>query len=314
MEVGEGKARRIRVSVAFAALACLEGPVRSYEATVTGPLSLRVPLFQALSALFSGVVLLIVGRTRRRLDRPGWIAVIALAIPLWAQSVLALSIFRGTAWMQSPSWGVLLLLSVAAPLWLALLAATGCIRDEVPRAVAGASIAGIGAVLLVIPEDTYRFSANQIVVAILCWLLDVLVVGSWAFARHRLRDVSPARAAGWFLILFAVWQLGLACMGDQPLLEGLNDGGTWAVMGVDAAAGACMWWLWFWLLQRMMLSAFGMRALAAWVAALVPGFVTFGFLQWRIDAAVLIGIGAVVVALRARVAEEQPTALGLAGP
>jgi hypothetical protein len=59
------------------------------------------------------------------------------------------------------------------------------------------------------------------------------------------------------------------------------------------------------------LGAFGMRALAAWLAAVIPGLAAFGFRDWRADAAVVIALGAVVVALRARVAEEQPVALGL---
>ena len=79
----------------------------------------------------------------------------------------------------------------------------------------------------------------------------------------------------------------------------------------DAATLAATWWLWFWLLQRMTLAAFGMRALAAWASALLPGFAIFGFRQWRIDAALAIAVAAIVVALRARVAEEQPMALGL---
>jgi hypothetical protein len=36
-----------------------------------------------------------------------------------------------------------------------------------------------------------------------------------------------------------------------------------------------------------------------------------GFAEWRMDVAVAIAVAAIVVALRARTAEEQPTALGL---
>jgi hypothetical protein len=54
-----------------------------------------------------------------------------------------------------------------------------------------------------------------------------------------------------------------------------------------------------------------MRALAMWTATMVPGFVLFGFLSWRIDAGLAIAVAAILVALRARSAEEQPLALGL---
>jgi hypothetical protein len=61
----------------------------------------------------------------------------------------------------------------------------------------------------------------------------------------------------------------------------------------------------------MTLAAFGMRTLAAWTATVAPGFVLMGFSEWRIDAAFVIALVAIVFSLRARVAEEQPVALGL---
>jgi hypothetical protein len=57
-----------------------------------------------------------------------------------------------------------------------------------------------------------------------------------------------------------------------------------------------------------------MRQLAAWVAAVVPELALIGFRQWRLDAALVIALGAIVVALRARGGEEQPVALGLGTP
>jgi hypothetical protein len=83
---------------------------------------------------------------------------------------------------------------------------------------------------------------------------------------------------------------------------------------IMALVSAASWWLWFWLLQRMTMAAFGMRALAAWAAALLPGFLMYGFLSWRIDAAVAISLAALVIAVRARVTDEQPLALGLESP
>jgi hypothetical protein len=82
-------------------------------------------------------------------------------------------------------------------------------------------------------------------------------------------------------------------------------------LAVQAAVIAGSWCLWFWLLQRISLAAFGMRDLAMWTASIVPGFVLLGFLNWRVDLALAIAVSAIVVALRAPPREEQPTALGL---
>jgi hypothetical protein len=80
---------------------------------------------------------------------------------------------------------------------------------------------------------------------------------------------------------------------------------------VEVSVSAGLWWLWFWLLERMTLAAFSMGSLATWTAFVLPGFVLFGFMSWRVDVALALAAAAIVVALRARVAEEQPVALGL---
>ena len=46
---------------------------------------------------------------------------------------------------------------------------------------------------------------------------------------------------------------------------------------------------------------------------MVPQFAMDGFQNWRADVALAIAVGAIVVALRARVVDEQPMALGLGG-
>jgi hypothetical protein len=61
----------------------------------------------------------------------------------------------------------------------------------------------------------------------------------------------------------------------------------------------------------MTLAAFSMGSLAMWSAATIPGVVLFAFMSWRVDLAGVIALSALVLALRARVAEEQPVALGL---
>jgi hypothetical protein len=82
---------------------------------------------------------------------------------------------------------------------------------------------------------------------------------------------------------------------------------------VEVVVSAGVWCLWFWLLERMTLAAFSMGSLAMWTATTIPGLIVFGFMSWRVDVALAIAVGAIVVALRARAGDEQPMALGLGG-
>jgi hypothetical protein len=185
------------------------------------------------------------------------------------------------------------------------------ISVEVPRAAIGAAIAGIGAVYLVIPADSYKLAWNQTPVLVIQLLLSIAVVWSWAYAAPRLADAGTSIVAASFLFLNALGSAGFSLLYERSAWQPVDWGGVRVPLLMEAAVVACSCWLWFWLLERMALAAFSMRALAVWTAALIPGFVMFGFLQWREDAALAIALAAIAVALRARVAEEQPTALGL---
>jgi len=144
-------------------------------------------------------------------------------------------------------------------------------------------------------------------------LLGILAVFSWAYARPHLAATSTAAAAGCFLLLNA-----LGAMATIPFLTAAPAQLDWQQAALPLVLAALLnlatWWLWFWLLERMTLAAFGMRALATWAAAIVPGFVLVSLTNWRNDAAFVIAIAALVAALRARTADEQPLALGLASP
>jgi hypothetical protein len=115
-------------------------------------------------------------------------------------------------------------------------------------------------------------------------------------------------------------------------LSAVGDGGFWLLrergswqpvdwrevaipLLVQAAVIGATWWLWFWLLERMTLAAFGMRAVAVWAAVLIFALANSSLRDsrtgWRMEVALAIAVGAIVVALRARVSEEQPVALGL---
>jgi hypothetical protein len=299
---------------AFVGLAVLAGPITTYAFTpVLFAVSWQTPAGAALSSLLASVVLLggCVARKQLLLRAEQWLAVLVLLLPQWMASLLAPPFVRSLPWLHETRWGVAFLLSLAAPLWLSLLSALQLVSVEVPRKVAGAAIAGIAAVCLVIPTEAYGLAANQTPVLALQILLSILVVFTWAYAAPRLAGAGVLAAAGSYLLLSALWNAGLAVWfersGAQPFV--------WRDMAlplvIQAGVVACSWCLWFWLLQRISLGAFGMRALATWTASILPGLVLFGFLNWRVDLAVAIAVVAIAVSLRAPRREEQPVTLGL---
>jgi hypothetical protein len=304
-----------RVYLAFISLAVFVGPLTGYLAGTALPaLGLGAFTGVALSSVVAGVVLiaLSVGHRRRILGAQQWLALLLLLIPQWCSIALS-PLVTPVPWLHGIGWGTSLLLSLAAPLWLALLSALDLVRVEVPRSVVAAAIAGMGAVCLVVPVDAYAVAWNQIPMLLLQTLLGIAAVASWAFALVRLNGAPAECAAGCYLLLSALCNAVSALIFERGLWTSLEWRQLVAPLALQAVVAACAWVLWFWLLQRVTLGAFGMRALAAWLAAVIPGFAVFGFLSWRVDAAVVIAVTAIVVALRARVADEQPMALGLRG-
>ena len=308
------RGQSLTVLVAFVALAALAGPIRSYAAApFDSAIHFQMLAGAALSGFLAGFALLALSAVRREGMRGGkrWLALLALLLPQWFALLLTPPYVRSIPWLHETRWGVVFLLTLAAPLWLGLLAALGWVKTEVPRAVAGAAIAGIGAVYLVIPVDASRVAPNQVPVLALQLLLSIAVVASWAYATPRLAGAGALAVAGWFLLLSAFGDVGFAMLFERSSWQPVSVREIVLPLLVEAAVTAASCWLWFWLLQRMTLAAFAMRALAAWTATVLPGFVLFGFRNWRIDAALVTSVAAIAVALRARVAEEQPLALGL---
>jgi hypothetical protein len=263
--------------------------------------------------MLAGAVLLLIGRARRERMPAGkqWLALVVLLLPRFLTQVLNPSLGRSVPWLRDTPWGVAFLLSVAAPLWLGLLSALDLIPVEVPRVVAGAGIAGVGAVCLMIPTDAYRVAPHQAVALMVHLLVSVLIVFTWAYARPLLAGAGTLATAGSFLLLSALRDAGFGLLSRQGAWTPMDWRAAAVPLLVEVMVSAGVWWLWFWLLERMALGAFSMGTLAAWTAFLLPGFVTLGFMNWRVDAALAIAVTAIVVALRARVAEEQPVALGL---
>jgi hypothetical protein len=312
MEAESGRSRK-RVYLAFVSLAVFAGPLAGYLAGTLLPANGLGPFTGVgLSSAVAGTVLiaLSVSHRQRILGGRQWLALLLLLIPQWCSIALS-PLITPLPWLHGVRWGASLLLSLAAPLWLALLSALELIQVEVPRSIVGAAIAGIGAVCLVVPVDAYSVTWNQVPMLVLQTLLGIAAVATWVFARDRLDGAPPECAAGCYLLLSAVSNAAFAVLYERELWQSLEWRQLIAPLALQAVVVACSWVLWFWLLQRVTLGAFGMRALAAWLAAVIPGFAMFGFLEWRADAAVVVAVSAVVVALRAGPAEEQPVALGL---
>jgi hypothetical protein len=298
--------------IGFVALAILLGPVAAY---VAAPFAAAVR-WQGLvgggvTSALAGCSLLMVGVVRReRMPHARqWLAVSVLLIPRGLD--LLVGVERLRPWMYETRSGVMLLIAVAAPLWLGLLAAVGAVRMEVPRAAVAAGIAGVGAVLLVMPTDAYAISVDQIAMVVVRLLIGVITVFAWWFARQRLVSAVVMPVAGLFLLMSA---------GVSGVASMLTERGAWQAVDWRAAAGPVLvqaglvgvtCWLWFYLLMRMRLTAFCMHPLAVWTAAIVGELAVVRFALWMVDAAVAIALGAIAIGLRARVAEEQPTVLGL---
>ena len=302
------------VVVAFVALAILAGPIRSLDYRVFDfPWVWPAPGGGVATAVLAGFVLLLISllRRERMLRGKQWMALVAMLLPQCLNLVLNPSSGRAVPWLRDTPWGVAFLLSVAAPLWLGLLAALDVIPVEVPRLVVGAGIAGVGAVCLTIPTDVYRVAPNQAVALLVHLAVSVLVVFTWAYARPILAVAGTLSVAGSFLLLSSLRDAGFGLLFRQGTWTPMNWRAAALPLLVEVTVSAGLWCLWFWLLGQMALAAFSMGLLAMWTASMIPGFLAFGFMSWRIDVALVVSMAAIVVALRARVAEEQPVALGL---
>jgi len=260
------------------------------------------------------LILLSVSCGQHALDIKQWLALIVLLIPQWLAHLFDVSYVGYIRWLHVPPSGVSFLLSIAAPVWLALLSALQFVSERVPRAVVGAAIAGIGTVCLVCPTNEYTVTPKQIPVALVQLLLSIAVVYTWAYAKPRLASAGALAAAGSFLLLSALGEGGLWLLYERRLWQPVD----WREVGVplliQAAVAGATCCLWFWLLQRMSLAVFGMRSVAVWAATLIFVLANSSLLDWRMDAALAIALGSVAVALRARIEDEQLVALDLGTP
>ena len=310
MEVNGGKRK---LYLGFVVLAVLAGPIDQSisSAFLNGS---QLPAFHslAIASLLAAVVLSLFATLRRTgLPSPtALLALLVLAVPQW----LFVLIGPNTTSLAPLhfGWGTALLLSLAAPLWLGLLSATDLVDLEVPRTTIAAAIIGIGAILLSLPVDSTGITLRQVPAVLLNALLGIAIVGSWIYARPRLIACPISSAAAIYLTLSALGYAVFAFIYERDRWHAPNTHISWVTLLPEIAVLIASWCLWFWLLQKLSLAAFSMRMLANCAAALLPGFLSFGVGQWRIDASFVISCIAVAVAFQATPAEEQAQSLGLA--
>ncbi len=302
------------VVLAFTALAIIESACGTYT---FHPFYLAMHrqalLFAVPSALLAGAVLLGAALARRqRFPRPPqWLLLLMLLLPQWLSLPLDPPYAASIPWLTPTRWGTTFLLMIAAPLWLALLVALRLVSKEVPRATAAAAIAGIGAVCLVFPLETYSVAPREVPVLLLHILFNSAALFACAYAAPRLNVAATYTLAGSYLLLSGISGALYALLPGQLPSEAINlrEAAIPFLAQTVVTAGAV--WLWFWLLERMPLAAFCMLPLAAWTASTFRNFLFAGFLDWRLDIALVIAATAVTVALHARVADEQPVELNL---
>ena len=295
--------------VAFAALALLLGPLASAAADPLATAMRFQPLAgTAITSALAGSVLLIFALLCKQRPAP-LLPLLLLAFPHWLTLLLS-----AVPALHQPPWAVPLFFAVAAPLWLGLLAAAQIIALDPPRTAIAASIAGLAAVCLIVSTDAYTPAASQMLATALHLALAILTVGTWAFAARRLKGAKILPTAASFLLLNAAGTSLLWFLLERVTWQPLSWSSATVPILAQAALLAASSPLWFVLLRRLPLAAFSMHPLAAWTASVLSGLVFFGLRNLRADTAFLLALAAVLAALHAPPADEQPVTLGLHTP
>lgn len=307
-----------RIYLALAAMAALLGPTKFFvdqqvAQQVAAATQNQITAAPAFAGIFAGVVLVVFGIARRQpaLRPSERLAIIALLLPPFADHLIRSTALSTIPWLQQPTTGDALLLTLAAPLWLGLLAALQIARAEVPRITIVAAIAALGAACLTVPLDAYTVGPNQVVMLIVQLALLVATVWSWSFARDRLNPASFALAAGAFVLLQTALLQAPTLLLQKSEIQPIDWRHAAFPLLLQALATALAMLLWFWLLTRMSLAAFTLHPLAIWIASTATAIALFGLTNWREDAALAIALAALIAGLRARPAQDNPIALDL---
>ena len=301
-----------RPYAALAALAVLLGPVRAYIVPAANDALFRHDLAaEAISSLAAGLLLFAVPGPRAAQQNPQRSrAIWVLLLPTLAATLVRAHILPFLPHREL-EWGTAAALSLASPLWLALLAAAQLISVEVPRTLAGAAIASISTVFLVLDTPSYIVTAGETGAFVTALALSILTVATWTYAATRLRRKSVIRCAAHYLLLRAAFDAAFSIVLERTSLRDVAWREAVVLLALDAALTAAAMLLWFYLLRNLSLAAFILHPLAIWTASLVAGLLTFGLANWRMDFAAAVALAALWSGLRSRTAHEQPLALEL---
>ena len=202
---------------------------------------------------------------------------------------------------------------MAGALWLALLGALRWVPEETPRATVGAALAGIAGFCLLLSANQLSVRWVEMPVLVLSLVQAVAMVWTWSGARRIFARGSVTMVAACGLLVSAAIH-GLATLATPQSAAELQDlvwAEVWRPLALAVVTTGAAGVLWFWLLQHLELAAFSIHPVALWTVGLLWQAALFGFFTWRSGAALALGLGAIVVALRARLEDDDPVRLGL---
>ncbi len=304
------------VYLAFLALVLLEGwPERgsSLAAAMQG----QTFAAQAISSLLAASLLLCLSLLRRNGPpnrQQGMAIVLLVSVPMVTTLLVASSDLQRPAWFAPSPWGLRLLAALAAPLWLALLSALQMSKAVVPRVLSGATIAALAGACLLLPGPSITLrSAREISATVLTVLVAILTVWTWSYASQALVRLSPIVAAAAACFVAGLTSTLLSLLLERPQWQHVNPREVLLPLCINVVLFTVPTTvLWYWLLRAMPLPAFSMQAIAAWFLPGLSGFFFFGFRAWRVDAAILLGVGGLIVGLRAGPYDDELTSLHVA--
>ncbi len=250
-------------------------------------------------------------RGQRMADRRSWRPLLLLAVVRFAGEMLWRPYVDGLLHVRYVRAGLESMVLMAGPLWLALLGALGLVPETTPRRTVGAALAGLAAYCLLLQADDMTPRLWEWPALLLVWVQAMGLVWTWSYARRRLAEQPVLSVAGCGMLVLAAVHCVAALLLPAPDARSFAWGKVWGPVAVAATATGVAGVLWYWLLGHAELAVFSMQTLVLWLSAVLFEFAMFGFLSWRIDVAVLVGLGAMWVAMRARVGDDDPVLLGV---
>lgn len=243
----------------------------------------------------------------------GWGALLLLAGVSFAGELLRRPYVDGVLhvhYVRAALAGTALLL---APLWLALLAALRLVPDAVPRRTVGATLAGLAGYCLLLPGDDLTPRLWEVPALLLYFMQAVATVWMWSYARRVFTNAPVLATAGCGLLVLAVVHGIANALIPNDVARSFPWGQVWGPLAMSATAAASGAALWYWLLTKVELALFSMQACMVWLTVAIFAAVVYLLLSWRMGLAVALGLWAMWSAVRARVENDEPVRLDIAG-